>query len=79
MSFPVPGGLQLSGGVFIFSGVGDPGLRADLTSRELNTQSGSIFLRTDAPNAGVYVCVAAGTPPSPNGAPAIAATWTLLT
>ncbi len=79
MSAPVPGGIQLAPSIYIFSGPGDPNTQASVTnSGPINAGPGSLWLRTDSPNAGVYVCTVGGTPPGVNGQPAVAGTWTLL-
>ena len=80
MGYPVPGGLMLSPGVYVFSGVGDPNLQPLITNSGLiNAGVGSLWLRTDAPDAThcFYVCTQAGfAPNAATGAGAIAGIWT---
>jgi hypothetical protein len=75
-----PGGLMLAPGVYIFSGPGDPNSQAGATnSGPVNAGVGSLWLRTDAPDAdrAIYVCTVAGSPPNAaTGAGAVAGTWT---
>jgi hypothetical protein len=79
MSQITPGGLMLSPGVYIFSGPGDPNSQPSVTnSGPVNAGVGSLWLRTDAPDAthALYVCTVAGTPPNAStGAGAVAGTW----
>ncbi len=69
------GGLRLSSGCAIFSGVGDP--NTSTTPDVIAAGLGSLFLRTDAPSSvtALYVCTTAGIKPTPTQAQ-VAAAWT---